>query len=271
MLLSDSSSQGTHNLLHCCRHQLLQSQLITKAVLNSSVLCLTSEVQLFDSIKKQIMQDVYEKRMLLTSVRDKPDGWELVSGIWSPFYIQLRILSSYPETLKLVGKAMSMMIEDEMPEVDRVVGLAFAGIPIATAVSMVSSIPACHTRKVLGVRSRQDLDEYLSEYGQHSLVEGVIESGDTLCIVDDLVTGMESKLLGRAQIQAEIERRELEDVRCNHVAVIVDREQGAETKAASEDLTLHSLIRLVNEGLPMIEELMNGAEYLTIMQYLEGE
>jgi orotate phosphoribosyltransferase len=215
------------------------------------------------------MEDIYENRMLLTSVRDNPDGWELVSGMWSPFYIQLRILSSYPNTLHLVGKAMKSMIEQEIPEIDRVVGIAFAGIPIATAVSMVSDIPACHTRKVLGVRNQDDLEEYLSEYGQHSLVEGVIESGDSLCIVDDLVTGMESKLLARAQIQAEIERRELENVHCEHVAVIVDRQQGAEEKAASEGIHLHSLIRLIDEGLPMIEQLMKKDEYHTIMEYLQ--
>jgi len=217
------------------------------------------------------MEDIYENQMLLTSVRDKSDGWELVSGMWSPFYIQLRILSSYPNTLQLVGEAMKFMIEQEMPEIDRVVGIAFAGIPIATAISMVSDIPACHTRKVLGVRNQDDLEEHLSEYGQHSLLEGVIESGDSLCIVDDLVTGMESKLLARAQIQAEIERRELENVRCEHVAVIVDRQQGAEEKAVTEGIHLHSLIRLIDEGLPMIKELMNEDEYHTIMEYLQAE
>lgn len=214
------------------------------------------------------MEDIYENRMLLTSVRDKSDGWELVSGMWSPFYIQLRILSSYPNTLQLVGEAMKFMIEQEKPEIDRVVGIAFAGIPIATAISMVSDIPACHTRKVLGVRNQDDLEEHLSEYGQHSLVEGVIESGDSLCIVDDLVTGMESKLLAQAQIQVEIERRELENIRCEHVAVIVDRQQGAEEKAGSEGIHLHSLIRLIDEGLPMIKELMNEDEYHTILEYL---
>jgi len=232
---------------------------------------LPSDVRSYDSMKRRIMEDIYENRMLLTSVRDKPDGWELVSGMWSPFYIQLRILSSHPDTLQLVGESMKFMIEQEMPEIDRVVGIAFAGIPIATAISMVSDTPACHTRKVLGVRNQDDLEEYLSEYGQHSLVEGVIESGDSLCIVDDLVTGMESKLLARAQIQAEIERRELENVRCEHVAVIVDRQQGAEEKAGSEGIHLHSLIRLIDEGLPMIEELMNEDEYHTIMEYLQAE
>ncbi|MBS3794255.1 MAG: hypothetical protein KGY80_05140 [Candidatus Thorarchaeota archaeon] len=227
-----------------------------------------SDVRSYDSMKRRIMEDIYENRMLLTSVRDKSDGWELVSGMWSPFYIQLRILSSYPNTLQLVGEAMKFMIEQEKPEIDRVVGIAFAGIPIATAISMVSDIPACHTRKVLGVRNQDDLEEHLSEYGQHSLVEGVIESGDSLCIVDDLVTGMESKLLAQAQIQVEIERRELENIRCEHVAVIVDRQQGAEEKAGSEGIHLHSLIRLIDEGLPMIKELMNEDEYHTILEYL---
>ncbi len=66
-----------------------------------------------EEFKKNIMRDVYEKRMILTSVRDRPEGWTLHSGLWSPFYIQLRVLSSFPETLKLVGKALSIMIKEE--------------------------------------------------------------------------------------------------------------------------------------------------------------
>jgi orotate phosphoribosyltransferase len=86
-------------------------------------------------LKKNIMQDIYENRMLLTSTRDKPEGWTLHSGLWSPFYIQLRILSSFPDTLNLVGKALGILVKEEAPHINRLVGIAFAGIPIATAAS----------------------------------------------------------------------------------------------------------------------------------------
>lgn len=221
-----------------------------------------------DGLRKNIMQDIYEKRMILTSVRDRPEGWTLHSGLWSPFYIQLRILSSFPETLKLVGKALSTLIKEEAPSVNRLVGIAFAGIPIATAVSLESGIPACHTRKILGVRTEQELYDAIGNYGQHSLMEGEVEDGDTLCLIDDLVTGMESKLVGRAQVLADLKNREISNVSVDDIAVIIDRQQGARERAKNLNIRLHSLIDLVDEGLPSIKDSMSKEEYHIVSEYL---
>ncbi|MFW9885302.1 MAG: orotate phosphoribosyltransferase [Candidatus Thorarchaeota archaeon] len=219
-------------------------------------------------LKRNIMNEIYQNRMLLTASRDKKEGWTLVSGLWSPFYIQLRLLSSYPETLKKVGQAMTILLNDEAPNVNKVIGVAFAGIPIATAVSIESGLPACHTRKMLGVRTEEDLRKAIEEYGQHSLLEGVIEDGDVLCIVDDLVTGMESKLIARTQVQAEIERREVQDVVCDDVAVVLDRQQGAKKRAKEAGIKLHALIDFVDEGLPLLQDSMDSEEYKLITSYL---
>jgi orotate phosphoribosyltransferase len=221
-----------------------------------------------DDLKKNIMHDIYEKRMILTSIRDRPEGWTLHSGLWSPFYIQLRLLSSFPETLKLVGSALSTLIKEEAPSVNRLVGVAFAGIPIATAVSLESGIPACHTRKILGVRTEQELYDAIGKYGQHSLMEGEVEDGDTLCLIDDLVTGMESKLVGRAQVLAELKKREISNVSVDDIAVIVDRQQGAQERAKDLNIRLHSLIELVDEGLPSIKDAMSEEEYKIVSEYL---
>ncbi len=219
-------------------------------------------------LKMDIMQDIYEKRMLLTSVRDRPEGWTLHSELWSPFYIQLRVLCSFPETLKLVGKALSIMIKEEAPSVNRLVGIAFAGIPIATAVSLESDIPACHTRKILGVRTEQELYAAIGKYGQHSLMEGEVQDGDVLCLVDDLVTGMESKLVGRAQVLAELEKRGISSVTVDDIAVIIDRQQGARERAKDLNIRLHSLIDLVDEGLPSISNSMSEEEYKLVSDYI---
>ncbi|TFG31696.1 hypothetical protein EU528_05400 [Candidatus Thorarchaeota archaeon] len=222
-------------------------------------------------IKKNIMRDIYEKRMILTSVRDRSEGWILHSGLWSPFYIQLRILSSFPETMKLVGQALSILIKEEAPSVNRLVGVAFAGIPIATAVSLESGIPACHTRKILGVRTEQELYAAIGNYGQHSLMEGEVQEGDVLCLVDDLVTGMESKLVGRAQVLAELKKRNITNVSVDDIAVILDRQQGARERAKVLNIRLHSLIDLIDEGLPSIKEAMSEEEYQIVSEYLTNQ
>jgi len=230
---------------------------------------MSSELDLLD-LKRQIMHDIYEKRMLLTSTRDYAEGWKLVSGLWSPFYIQLRLISSFPQTLRRVGRAMSVFLKNRVPDVTKLVGIAFAGIPIATAISLESGIPAVHTRKVTGIKTPEDLKEALAEYGQHRLVEGVLEDGDVLCLVDDLVTGMESKLVARAQVMAEVENRGLADVKCDDIAVVIDRQQGARERAESEGMNLYALINFVDTGLPLIRDVMDEDEFRLIKSYLEA-
>jgi orotate phosphoribosyltransferase len=219
-------------------------------------------------LKKRIMQDIYANRMLLTSFRDKPEGWILHSGLWSPFYIQLRILSSYPETLRRVGDALSDLIKENAPHVNRLVGVAFAGIPITTSISISSGIPACHTRKMVGSRTEQELQEAISKYGQHSLLEGEVNDGDALCLVDDLVTGMESKLVARGQVIAELEKRGISNFTVDDIAVVIDRQQGARERANELNINLHSLIDLVDEGLPLIKDKMSPEEFTMLSDYL---
>ena len=214
------------------------------------------------------MQEIYENRMLLTSVRDKPEGWTLHSGLWSPFYIQLRILSSFPKTLEKVGQALGILIKEEAPHINRLVGIAFAGIPIATATSLSLGIPACHTRKIIGVRTEQELQEVISKYGQHSLLEGEAKDGDAICLVDDLVTGMESKLVARSQVITELEKRSVSDFTVDDIAVVVDRQQGARKRANELKINLHTLIDLVDEGLPLIKDRMTEKEFTMVSDYL---
>ena len=220
-------------------------------------------------LKKSIMQDIYENRMLLTSFRDKREGWTLHSGLWSPFYIQLRILSSFPDTQEKIGTALGVLIKEEAPHINRLLGIAFAGIPITTATSLSSGIPACHTRKIVGVRTEQELQEAISKYGQHALLEGEVKDGDAICLVDDLVTGMESKLVARGQAIAELEKRGISDYSIDDIAVVVDRQQGARERASELKINLHSLIDLVDEGLPLIKDRMTTEEFTMVSEYLK--
>ncbi len=216
------------------------------------------------------MQEIYENKMLLTSIRDKPEGWTLHSGLWSPFYIQLRILSSFPKTLEKIGRALGALVKEEAPHINRLVGIAFAGIPIATAMSLSTGIPACHTRKILGVKTEEELREAISKYGQHSLLEGEVRDGDAICLVDDLVTGMESKLVAKGQVIEELQKSDITDFTVDDIAVVVDRQQGARSRAKELKINLHSLIDLVDEGLPMIRNKMTPEEYKLVLDYLSN-
>ncbi|RLG71692.1 MAG: hypothetical protein DRO11_03885, partial [Methanobacteriota archaeon] len=86
-----------------------------------------------EELGRTLVRELHQLGLIKTWARNKPEGWKLVSGLWCPFYIQLRPLCSYPKLLEMVGRGVARLVEEEIGEANRLVGLAAAGIPIAVA------------------------------------------------------------------------------------------------------------------------------------------
>jgi uridine monophosphate synthetase len=218
---------------------------------------------------REIICELYNEGMIRTWYRDNPEGWRLMSGLWSPFYIQLRPLSSYPGLLKKAGKGLGTLIKKEIPDVDRCVGIAMAGIPIATAISILEGIPSGFTRKLEGVHTPEELRAFLARYGEHALVEGVFEAGDHLALIDDLATKFDSKILALEQVRTELQKRGCADATVEDVVVLLDREQGARDAAREHGVRLHTLIPFRSKGLSWLSESFSEEEYLVLIDYLD--
>lgn len=218
---------------------------------------------------REILILLYENRMIRTFYRDKPEGWVLVSGLYSPLYIQLRPLASYPKVFERVCRATARMLREESPEITRVIGIAMAGVPIAAGLSLLGGIPAGFTRKMENVKSVESFRRAVASYGEHSVLEGELEAGDRIALVDDLVTRFDSKQVALEMVRHEVQRRGLVDVECREVLVVLDREQGGAAAAAEAGVTLLSLIPFKTVGLPLLEPVMNRAEWETISRYLD--
>ncbi len=216
----------------------------------------------------EIVRLLYENKMILTWYRDKPSGWHLHSGKWSPFYIHLRELSSYPELLRKVGYSLNLLIKQEIPDIDLIVGLAMTGIPIATAISLEGSIPAAFTRKVEG--GLTNYEETIEKYGKHSLVEGQLDKARNAVLLDDLVSYFTSKLEGLKLLEYEIRKRDLKNLKIHHVLVLLDREQGGYEEARKHNIDLHSLIPFKSKGIHWLKDVLHKVEYDTIKDYLEN-
>jgi len=223
-----------------------------------------------EGLGKEIILELYQKGMIKTWYRDKPDGWTLISGIWSPFYIQLRLLPSYPILLKKVGHALGELIKEECKTINRIIGVANAGIPISSAISIVEGIPSCYSRKLEGIKSIESFNDHIKKYGEHSMIEGILNEGDRIGIIDDLVTKFDSKLIAIKQLELEIKLRKLKNVKCSDIIVLFDREQGAEKSSKDYGIKLHSLIPFMSKGLNWLKEEITTKEYEVIIDYLRN-
>jgi len=218
---------------------------------------------------REILSLLYENRMIRTFYRDRPEGWVLVSGLYSPIYIQLRPLASFPKVFEKVCRTMARMVVEEAPDITRIIGIAMAGVPIASGMAITGSIPAGFTRKMENVKSVEAFRTAISGYGEHSLLEGEIASGDRIALVDDLVTRFDSKLIALEMVRHEVRKRGLEAVECDRILVVLDREQGGAEAAQQAQVRLHSLIPFKSVGLPLLEGVMNNNEWETVRRYLD--
>ncbi len=146
--------------------------------------------------------------------------FKLTSGLESPYYVDLRRLYSYPKLAKRVALEIIEKF-NVVREVDAVVGIATAGIPLATYIAVLSEKPLAY------VRSER------KAHGMESLIEGDV-AGRRTAVIDDVAT-----------TGGSIERAwsALTSAGSKPVAaiVIVDREQGARERLSRLGLKLYSL------------------------------
>ncbi len=236
-------------------------------------------------IAKNVLRDLYRKGFIETIYNTEnkyfqENGWTLKSGIWSPWYFNLRPVGACPKTVSDIAYVMNHMIRDNVPNLTQIVGIEMAGVPLVSAIATTHG-PGCefikysYTRPLPGEKltNPDQVKEKLAQmkvdfgYGGKELVEGRFEPGENLCILDDMVTNFGSKLITKYILEYELERRKVENVNVDHVAVVLDREQGAEEAAKEYGMHLHSLIKFKTFGLDWLKDIMISQEYNLLVDY----
>lgn len=147
----------------------------------------------------------------------------LKSGLKSPVYIDLRQIISYPKLLEQVASAYLPLIRNL--SFDRIAGLPYAAIPIATAISLAGNYPMIYPRKEA------------KAYGTKAEIEGEYHAGETVVVIDDLAT------TGGSKFEA-IEKLTGAGLVVKDVVVLIDRQSGAKESLERAGYHLHAVLTI---------------------------
>lgn len=175
----------------------------------------------------------------------------LTSGKTSPYYLDLRIVPSYPELLDLITEECSRMISEEIGKDGIIAGVPTAGLPFASVLSQKLEMPLVYVR---GNKK---------SHGREKAVEGVL-SEDKAILADDLTT------TGGSIAEAAETLRNV-GTTVKDAVVVVDREEGAVKNLKEKGIDLHFYLKLseIIEYLRSSSE-MSREKYNLVKEYLDS-
>ena len=187
--------------------------------------------------ENRLMLTCEENRsQLLELLRSKSvfhGNFTLSSGARSNYYVDCKLTTLDPKGAWLVGQAMHTLIRREEKAravmLDAVGGLTMGADPIALALGMFSQHAQDPTPlQVFSVRKSA------KAHGQTKLIEGNFRKGDTVVVLDDVVTRGESTI---AAINAVV----TEGGTVAFAAVLLDRQEGGREKIEAMGISVVSL------------------------------
>ncbi|HZO84486.1 MAG TPA: orotate phosphoribosyltransferase [Verrucomicrobiae bacterium] len=157
----------------------------------------------------------------------------LASGAKSTYYIDCRLTTFDPLGASLVGQLMHELIRSEAErrtvQIDAVGGLTMGADPVALATAM-ASLASPRPMQCFAVRKTP------KAHGQTKLVEGNYKKGDTVVVIDDVITRGESTITA---INAVLN----EGGKVAFVAALVDRQEGGRDKIEGMGYPVVSLFK----------------------------
>jgi orotate phosphoribosyltransferase len=147
----------------------------------------------------------------------------LSSGKESDYYVNMKMAITDPKILKTIAKIVSSQIGEE--RIDKIAGPALGAVPIATAISLESEIPMLMIRKAK------------KGYGTSKLIEGTLQEGDSIVVIEDVTT------TGNSLLKAIRAIKENGGV-VKRAVVVVDRDEGAIENLKNEGVLLEPLLSI---------------------------
>ena len=131
------------------------------------------------STQKHFAEKLLQIKALQVNLQ-KPYTW--ASGWQSPVYCDNRKVLSFPYVRDFVKSELANMILDKFPDADVIAGVATAGIAQGVMAADLLKLPFIY------VRAKP------KEHGMGNQIEGVLEKGQKVVVVEDLISTGKSSL-----------------------------------------------------------------------------
>jgi len=169
----------------------------------------------------------------------------LASGKSSSYYVDLRLVPSYPHEFRMMVKYLENQITNDigLDNFESIVSVPTGGLVIASALAIEIVKPLIY------VRSKP------KNYGTSKSVEGKIHDGMKVVMIDDVAT------TGGSVVNAI---KSLTDVNIpvKDTYVIVDRMEGANEALAELGVKMHSILNILQITEILYEQKMIDVEIL---------
>ncbi|HEX8996880.1 MAG TPA: hypothetical protein VF812_12700 [Ktedonobacterales bacterium] len=142
----------------------------------------------------------------------------------SPMYVDLRVLRSFPDALDAAVAALQELIETRGLVFTRYADVPMAATPMVAVLSHLTRIPMITPRET-------------KTHGAGGSINGYFKPGETVLVIDDVVTHADSKIEAIRTLEAN-------GLVVHDVAVLVDREQGGPEAIAAAGYRLNAAVTI---------------------------
>jgi orotate phosphoribosyltransferase len=172
-------------------------------------------------------------------------NFTLASGKSSSYYVDLRLVPSYPHEFRMMIKYLENQITEDigLENFESIVSVPTGGLVIASALAIETVKPLIY------VRSKP------KDYGTSKSVEGKIHDGMKVVMIDDVAT------TGGSVVNAIKSLTEV-NVPVKDAYIIVDRMEGADEALAELGVKMHSILNILQIAEVLYERKMIDIEIL---------